>query len=667
MHRIKIIVLLIIGSLHVNQAACAEGGKYALIIGIGKYEPGNGWNLLHADNDAEVIKHTLIMSGFPENNLLLVTNEKATKTGIVDGLTKLLSLLNLDDIAVIHYSGHGQQLTDIDGDEPDGLDEALVPYDAPSESSGKNKNYNGSLHLTDDELSGWFDKIRNKVGSKGQLIVFLDACHSGTASRGNLVVRGGLSPIILQGKTKNQTNKGIEISGYNQENSSSGNRGKFVLIAATKSQDPDYEHPAENMGSLTYAVAEALQKNVRTSENTYRDLFEYIRNTMAVIVPSQTPQIEGDMDITIFNGSFVVQQPYYKILNEEKNGLQAIAAGKILAVKKGVKIGFYPIGTRASKDKLPVVSGAVEIVENMKSYVRTDRMISRDSLLLLQAFILSDVYEKNQVRVFIQDGLPESIKSEISPAFTRSKMQLVGSRIEADIVIEKKMGLIHLVKAADGNDLVIPFSADNEIPVQLCGGVESKAIKPVDYIVATVTGYSKSNILKKINFIDNNLRLDVKLIPEENPAGSMQQNHGPVFAESAKANLTIINTGTRAGYVYLIEFDPEGRICELIGFDTQIRLEPGRQDITTIEFIPPFGRYLIKAYMTEEPIGNELRWLINSQLIGEKGMSGTRGSTSELIQLLSSVMENPVATRSGPVKSGGVTITNFSYDLINNK
>ena len=43
--------------------------------------------------------------------------------------------------------------------------------------------YEGEKHILDDELNAFFNKIREKIGQKGMLLVVIDACHSGTMSR----------------------------------------------------------------------------------------------------------------------------------------------------------------------------------------------------------------------------------------------------------------------------------------------------------------------------------------------------------------------------------------------------------------------------------------------------------------------------------------------------
>ena len=95
----------------------------------------------------------------------------------------MLSEATTGDIIYLHFSCHGQPVEDIDGDEEDGWDEALVPYDALKVYvQGK---YTGENHITDDELNGYLNSIRQKVGTKGFVYVVIDACHAGSSYRGD--------------------------------------------------------------------------------------------------------------------------------------------------------------------------------------------------------------------------------------------------------------------------------------------------------------------------------------------------------------------------------------------------------------------------------------------------------------------------------------------------
>lgn len=92
---------------------------------------------------------------------------KPTRKNITTALTWLVSGASEGDHLFFHYSGHGSQQQDRDGDEMDGKDETLVPCD-----------YQQSGMLSDDEVR----KILVTNLPKGvRLTVILDCCHSGTA------------------------------------------------------------------------------------------------------------------------------------------------------------------------------------------------------------------------------------------------------------------------------------------------------------------------------------------------------------------------------------------------------------------------------------------------------------------------------------------------------
>ncbi|MBK8643901.1 MAG: caspase family protein [Saprospiraceae bacterium] len=123
--------------------------KKALIVAIGTYPASSNITSLHSLNDIPLIQSALSKLGFEEKNILILEDGQATKENIVKALeSQLYNNLKQGDICYFHFSGHGQQVQDFNGDESDGYDEALVPYDALMEyQPGK---YQGEKHLTDD-------------------------------------------------------------------------------------------------------------------------------------------------------------------------------------------------------------------------------------------------------------------------------------------------------------------------------------------------------------------------------------------------------------------------------------------------------------------------------------------------------------------------------------
>ncbi|MEO6190682.1 MAG: caspase family protein, partial [Saprospiraceae bacterium] len=173
-----------LGSVDLNAQS-----RKALLIGVSQYPSEGGWATIHSTNDVGLIKAALNSQGFKDNDIIEVLDDKATKKGILNALNNdLLPKVNRGDIIYFQFSGHGQQRPDIDGDEVDGLDECIVSFDSPKKF--QEGIYEGENLISDDELNRNLTKIREKLGPKGQLLVVLDACHSGTGTRGAALVRG---------------------------------------------------------------------------------------------------------------------------------------------------------------------------------------------------------------------------------------------------------------------------------------------------------------------------------------------------------------------------------------------------------------------------------------------------------------------------------------------
>jgi hypothetical protein len=190
-----IVIFSLILSLGNLSANCQE--KKALLIGIGNYPTESGWNRIHGDNDVSIIQPVLQSYGFEHENIKTLINADATFSGISRAFENLIENCNKNDIVYIQFSGHGQQITDLNNDEEDGFDESWVAYDALlSYVSGV---YHGQCHFTDDNLNRYAQRLRNKVGRHGKIIVVSDACHSGGGARGDEddIARGSRDKFII--------------------------------------------------------------------------------------------------------------------------------------------------------------------------------------------------------------------------------------------------------------------------------------------------------------------------------------------------------------------------------------------------------------------------------------------------------------------------------------
>lgn len=174
-------VILLVLCLSWPLASMAK--KRALLIGISHYPQTTKsnpctWINIHGSNDVRLLRGTLQKQGF---RITTLTNAQATASHIRHALKRLCQQATKGDMVVIHFSGHGQPFEDLSGDEADGWDEAIVPYDAKKCYS---RTYTGQCHIIDDELERYINNLRTTVGPRGFVYVVLDACHMGGASRG---------------------------------------------------------------------------------------------------------------------------------------------------------------------------------------------------------------------------------------------------------------------------------------------------------------------------------------------------------------------------------------------------------------------------------------------------------------------------------------------------
>jgi metacaspase-1 len=307
--------------------------KIGLIVAVGKYPEGGRWRDLSSENDVRYIKAALAKNGFDMRNVDSLLNEKATRKNIMAALEALYNKANEGDIVVFHFSGHGQQIEDTNGDEGDGYDEALIPYDAGAMYDPV--NYKGQNHLRDDELQAELTRIRTKIGTKGSLIVLVDACHSGTISRGTQFAIARGEPIPFQSpQYKPQLKKNAtDLDGFTEGSSSLGN---MIVFSASSPNQVNYEtKDAENngVGSLSLAFSKAIND---LPENTnYYLLFQKIKALIQASYPTQIPMVEGDLYQQVFSGAYTKRNEVLGISKWLNDSTFIVNAGSIDNVNKG--------------------------------------------------------------------------------------------------------------------------------------------------------------------------------------------------------------------------------------------------------------------------------------------------------------------------------------------
>ena len=333
---------------------------YALLVGIDRYL-GLDAPLYGCVADVNAMR-TLLQERVPDVHILVLTDEQATRDGVVAAFNSHLGRATGGDTAIFWYAGHGSQARTSSpaGVEPDGLDETLVLHDSRTP---------GQHDLVDKELGALIAGIaRPDV----HVLVGLDCCHSGSGTR-ELLPEGYLvrrAPTDL--RERDGSAVPVAAAGTAAPPSGSGWRagGRHVLLAACRADQTAKEVPlaGEHRGALTAAVQQAL-RGIGPAQ-TYRDLLRMVRSALAMqLVPDQVAQLEvtrdGDDLRTVFNGGLTAKPPHYVASFDAPGDRWIIDGGAVHGIPSMVdemRLALYPLDADLDPLGTPLVTTGIRQV-----------------------------------------------------------------------------------------------------------------------------------------------------------------------------------------------------------------------------------------------------------------------------------------------------------------
>ena len=283
--------LLVISLLLTLSVLASAATKRALVVVIGDYPAQSGWNSLAGHNDKAIVLEMLEQNGFRPADIVCLEDASATYDGILAALQNLQKAARPGDQIYIHFSCHGQQITDLDGDEAlrvpqDYLDEALVPYDAAIAYDWH--GYKGEHHLTDDILSQHLSALQKAVGKQGRVLLVADACHSGDVQRAEDVedapFRGTFDTFKLPLTGRKSTPVSLEET--------------WITISACKDFQTNFEVTVDSVryGRLTCAICQVFKPGMTPEALREAIQREYQRHPL----PSgkhQTVELKGPSNL----------------------------------------------------------------------------------------------------------------------------------------------------------------------------------------------------------------------------------------------------------------------------------------------------------------------------------------------------------------------------------
>ncbi len=655
-------------------AAPDSGRKLALIIAIARYPRASGYTRLSSDNDVPLLRAALLRQGFDSSAMRVLADTQATRAGILQALDDLAAAARPGDVVVLHYSGHGHQITDDNGDELDGLDEVLVPFDARADVDPE--TYEGQFHVRDDELEPRLARIRERVAPGGNVVVFIDACHSGSATRSALPVRGGLPPI---GKPARTATRGRE-DGAGWISAPAAPRGApagsagpapMVIFSAARQDQLASEVVLKGQdrtaGSLSVGLSRALANlDAAGGRVTYRALFEQVKSWMQGEVPLQTPQLEGDADIELFSGRAVAQRPYLRVASTEGDSVAVLEGGSLVGLLPGTRLAFHAIGTSDPATSKPIATGEVVGADELQARVR---LASAAKVKDSWAFVTDYAFQEFRIRVRLDPAIAAATRSALAADFERSGVIQLSDSI-AELMVRPEGP-----RTRGPATLTVSWAEDTTI--SLLTAVDAGSAEGRAQLTERVRTLARSAYLKQVQMQDPRIRVRVELVPATHrfgADGSCDARQSDTTRAAARLSgggqwelkpndgffLRFVNEGSDAAYIAALDLTPDGEIGQLFprpdlaGEDNL--LPPGSRYQSAICFYAtePFGTEVIKLFATRKRVDF-------TPVLTARGP--TRGSEHPLERLLASTYGR-TRTGSAPAPQGTGTTATLILQII---
>ena len=451
---------------------------YALLVGINEYHPQSPKDLtqLHGCvNDIEAIKTYLETAIATKNKIAIenktgetwelvkkeLTDKSATRQAIIDGFEQHLCQADGEDVVLFYYAGHGTQepAPEIFKNlERDGQLEALFCYD-----SGISEGHN----LADKELNYLIEQVAK---NNPHILIILDSCHSGTATR---------EPGVVERYT-NSTRKKRDLKDFifpqewlEYRLSESYKRPRHVAISACRDFETAKEYKnsdGQRCGAFSYFLTEALKRT--NGGLSYANLVQDINALIIGKIKEQSPQIEApaeELMQTFLGGAAGERINYFTLIYNKKEHRSWVINGGLLhgirPTSEGkTSLAIFPQGSKL--EDLQDIDKAIckaEVTQVMTEASKVELFDEKIELFQEEAYwgVISDVPLPNLKVFFKGDEVGKNIVLNVFEQGENKFVAKVDSPENADYYLEADKGQYWIVQPSDNKPLVAPVP---EIP-----------------------------------------------------------------------------------------------------------------------------------------------------------------------------------------------------------
>jgi hypothetical protein len=629
--------------------------KRALLIGVANY-PDPRWRPLSSATDIKYMEEALQLQGFAKDNMIVLADEQATKAGISQAFENFTKAIQPGDIVYVHFSGHGQQIEDDkeNPDEVDGYDEAIVPYDARGKYDPV--KYQGQNHFRDDLLGQYLNGIRSAVGANGSVLVVIDACHSGTATRSAefATVRGDPTPFASP-DYKPVLSTGLSRMSNVQEGFMSDGPLKvsnMVVFSASSPNQVNYETKdatGTGVGSLTYALARALQRMEPNSN--YGELFAAVKAMIQSDYPQQLPMMEGDANQQVFSGKYLAKEDQQKIDRWESDSSFIVNMGQLQGIYAGTELNILNAANRS------VLGTAIISESNAVSSVgKTTKPFDKSQPYLVTVKSYGTPAVQLGVKVVVNKGVNDKQKA----------------------LIEEWVKKLPGVQLSDNADYMLALTnANGQCNMELVEtgdairwkGAEAAGKQPSEETTKSINtalqAGARSRFLRSMpdgGPYAGQIQLIIEAQAEKDASNEWKLNRGMPY------KFTIINNSQMRVYYNLLNILPTNEAAVLLPMEGEspqnYSIGPGQQiveDGIAVDDNAAFGKEWLKIICSVRPI--DLRPVFAT----EKKGTQTRGVGGVFEQWLNESLEHTNAVRTRSAGPDAVTVVSAGFTVVEKK
>jgi len=572
-------------------ALILKAEKYALLVGVGDYPASSGWQDLAGANDVIHLQEALKLHGFLVSDMTILVDQEATKNNIIIAFKQMEAKVKRGDLVVIHFSGHGQQIPDKNGDELDELDETFVPYDSPKHFQPE--IYEGENLLLDDEINSLTYGIREKIGTKGQIVLILDSCHSGTGNRG--LGRGrGTDVLMAPSNFETTTTDNSTFEVFESEYDDRQHLAPMGSYFGSSAKELNYEVTDDQLqpvGSLSYTIATLLAK--LQEPISFQDFFCLIQNRMRVLVSQQHPQWDGPNSVLLFGKNYDQFSDSYSATFQSNNQIRGMV-GTMRGIHEGSKVTVYS----TNKARGSIAEGVVTDVDLTNSLIQLDTTIQIpfDEQLYIEVTTATEVPIKSNV----SSQLPEN-----------SQWQFVMDSLQKNSFIEiiPEHADLFLTENTTKKALEL-FTREGDLLINIQENATQDFV--LYKLLQQIKAYAQGKFLR--GYEDNNSSLDfsIFLLPAEQYTSitDLPSPLGDTVFVGTEINIAIKNEGEKGAYFSLIDIQPNNQLYVLIPEENlghtaaDFYLKPGEVYVTdyTLEIGEPIGEETLKLVCTDQPL-----------------------------------------------------------------